>query len=95
MNYKIREVEVEKYLKKKVEEMGGMCMKFTSSISGVPDRVILLPGGKVCFIEVKRKGMKPRRQQIKKILQIDRLGTRATWVDSKERVEEVLSEVCS
>ena len=89
----MRESDLEKYLKTQIEELGGMCMKFTSSISGVPDRICLLPGGKVFFVEVKRKGQLPRVQQIKKLLQIERLGVKATWVDSKERVQEVISEV--
>ena len=36
----VRETEIEKYLKKLVEDKGGVSWKFTSSVSGVPDRVV-------------------------------------------------------
>ena len=52
----IRETDIEKYLKILVEDMGWVCWKFTSSTSGVPDRLVLLPAGIVAFCEVKRQG---------------------------------------
>jgi hypothetical protein len=91
----VRETEIEKYLKKLVEEKGGVCWKFTSSVSGVPDRVVLLPAGIVGFCEVKRQRGVPRPQQVKKILQIQRLGTNATWIDSKESARRFINEICS
>ena len=51
----VRESDIEKYLKNLVEEKGGVCWKFTSSVSGVPDRVVLLPAGIVGFCEVKKQ----------------------------------------
>ena len=51
----VRESDIEKYLKSLVEEKGGVCWKFTSSTSGVPDRVVLLPAGIVGFCEVKKQ----------------------------------------
>lgn len=91
----VRETEIEKYLKKLVEEKGGVSWKFTSSVSGVPDRVVLLPQGVIAFCEVKRQGKLPRPQQVKKMLQIQRLGTNATWIDSKESAKEFINEICS
>jgi hypothetical protein len=50
----MQEKEVEKYLRREVESMGGMCLKFISpGNAGVPDRIVLLPGGRVWFIEIK------------------------------------------
>ena len=46
----VRESDIEKYLKNLVEEKGGVCWKFTSSTSGVPDRLVLLPAGIVAFL---------------------------------------------
>ncbi len=58
------ERDVERQLKKAVEGMGGMCLKFVSpGYAGVPDRLIILPGGKVCFAEVKRPGEQERPLQ--------------------------------
>ena len=51
----VRESDIEKYLKNLVEEKGGVCWKFTSSFSRVPDKVVLLPAGIVGFCEVKKQ----------------------------------------
>lgn len=49
------EKEIEKKLKETVEAHGGLCLKWVCpGWSGVPDRIILLPGGCVIFAEVKR-----------------------------------------
>lgn len=49
------EKEVEAYLVRRVKSMGGQCLKWVCpGNSGVPDRIVLLPGGRVCFVELKR-----------------------------------------
>lgn len=49
------EREIEAKLRKLVKEHGGFCLKWSSpGSSGVPDRIVLLPGGRVYFIETKR-----------------------------------------
>lgn len=50
----LSEKSVERYLTDGVKKLGGMCLKFVSpSTAGVPDRLILLPEGRVVFVEVK------------------------------------------
>lgn len=49
------ERDVEKALRKGVEALGGECMKFVSpGRRGVPDRIVVWPGGEVHFIELKQ-----------------------------------------
>lgn len=49
------ERNVERRLKKGVESLGGRCMKLVSQgNNGVPDRLVLLPGGRCVFVELKR-----------------------------------------
>ena len=49
------EKEIEKKLINLVRKHGGLCLKWVCpGWSGVPDRIILLPGGRVVFAEVKR-----------------------------------------
>lgn len=49
------EKDIEKKLRQIVERHGGRCLKWTCpGWSGVPDRIILLPGGRVMFVETKR-----------------------------------------
>ncbi len=49
------ERDIEQALRKKVEALGGKCLKWVCpGWSGVPDRIVLLPGGIVHFVETKR-----------------------------------------
>ena len=58
------EKDIERKLKKRIEAMGGLCLKFESpGYTGVPDRIILLPGGAVVFVETKAPGKKERPRQ--------------------------------
>jgi len=53
----MRESVIEKTLVERVKALGGMCEKFTSpSRRGVPDRLVMLPGGRVVFVELKAPG---------------------------------------
>lgn len=50
----MHEKTIEAYLRKRVKAVGGLCIKFTSpSLIGVPDRIVVMPGGKVHFVELK------------------------------------------
>ena len=77
-----------------VKRIGGYCLKFVSpGFMGVPDRIILLPGARVLFAEMKAPGKSERKRQsyVHKILR--RLGFIVfESVDSDERIEEVLTE---
>ncbi len=60
----MQEKTIEAKLKKYVEVIGCRCLKFVSpGFTGVPDRIILLPGGKIIFAELKSPGKKERRRQ--------------------------------
>ena len=56
----------------------------------MPDRLCLLPNGKIFFVELKSPGKKPRALQVNQITKITKLGQRVYVVDSKEKVDEVL-----
>lgn len=59
------EKDIEKKLRLMVERHGGLCLKWVCpGWSGVPDRIILLPGAHVIFAETKRpKGGKLSKLQ--------------------------------
>ena len=85
------EKEIENYLVRKIKNKKGIAYKFTSpGNSGVPDRLCLLPNGKICVVELKSPGKKPRALQVNQITKITKLGQRVYVVDSKEKVDEVL-----
>ena len=85
------EKEIENYLVRKIKNKKGIAYKFTSpGNSGVPDRLCLLPNGKIFFVELKSPGKKPRALQVNQITKITKLGQRVYVMDSKEKVDEVL-----
>lgn len=55
----MQEKEVEQKLVKAVKLTGGICLKFIShGFDGVPDRLVLLPQGRMAFVELKAPGKK-------------------------------------
>lgn len=49
-----RERDIEKWLKKEIESLGGGFWKFTSpGRDGVPDRIAIFPDGRLVFVELK------------------------------------------
>jgi hypothetical protein len=49
------EVVAEQYLRERVEALGGICPKFVDpSRRGAPDRLVVLPGRPIYFVEMKR-----------------------------------------
>lgn len=81
---------IENSLVKRVEAAGGLCFKFVSpGMAGVPDRIALLPDGKITFVEVKAPGKKPRKLQAYVHGLIRALGFRVLVIDSIEGIAEV------
>ena len=86
----MKESQIEKKLKDKVEAIGGKCMKFVSpGMSGVPDRICLFPGGRVLFIETKAPGGKLRPLQRKRHQELQELGFKVLVIDSGEKINEI------
>ena len=79
----IQEAVIEKNLVRKTEELGGIAYKL-SPIGRVnkPDRLIILPGGKIIFVEFKRPGEKPRPGQKREHERLVKLGARVEVLDS-------------
>lgn len=90
----MREKEVEVALVKAAKKRNGVALKFVSpGLSGVPDRLVLLPDGKIGFIELKSPGKKMRLLQEKRKSQLERLGFLVFCLDSKEKVEVMLDAI--
>ena len=90
----VREKTVEQKLVQAVRAKGGVCWKFTSpSTVGVPDRVVILPGGRIGFVEVKAPGEKPRPVQAIRIEQLRGLGAVCLVLDDVSEVEAVCDEI--
>lgn len=90
----MEESKIEKYLKKEIELLGGKALKFISpGTSGVPDRIVLLPQGKIIFVELKAPGKKPRPMQEYRIKELKALGFRVEIIDSIEKVNNFIKEI--
>lgn len=83
------EKTLEHYLCDKVRDKGGMCLKLTGVV-GIPDRLVVLPNGKLYFVELKREGEKPRVIQDFIIKKLMYLGFNVLVMDSKEDVRDLL-----
>jgi len=58
-NTKVSEKTLEKKLREEVKKLGGLALKFSSSTyTGMPDRIVLMPGGKTYWVELKSTGKK-------------------------------------
>ncbi len=89
------EKEVEQYLCKKVKkELQGWVLKFVSpGLNGVPDRIVLVPIGRIYFVELKAPGKKLRSLQKWVCGHIREMGFSVLEIDTKEKVDAFISEV--
>jgi hypothetical protein len=67
--------------------------KFEVVRKNEPDRIVFLPGGRTVFVELKRPGKEPRAGQYRALNRKKALGFEAHWADTKERVDEIISEI--
>ena len=93
-NDRISEKQIEQKLVRAVRSMGGLCPKLVSpGMDGMPDRLVLLPGGRMAFAELKAPGRKPRPLQLRRMAQLSRLGFRVFVIDGPEQINEVLQAI--
>ena len=82
------EKRIEAYLREKVKLQGGKAYKFISpGNAGVPDRIIILPGNRISFAELKAPGKTPSANQLLQRGKLESLGCRVEVIDSKEKVD--------
>lgn len=88
------ERDIEKKLIRPIHELGGLCLKFEiPGYTGLPDRIILLPGAHVVFVETKQLGKKerPRQALVQGILRA--LGFKVySTVDSAAKVAVIVDD---
>lgn len=90
----VLERNIERNLVRIVRTMGGIAPKLVSpGYDGMPDRIVLLPGGKHAFVEVKAPGEAPRPLQRRRHALLRRLGFRVYVLDHPERIRQILTEI--
>lgn len=77
-----------------VKQMGGICPKFVSpGFDGMPDRLVLLPFGKIAFVEVKAPNKKPRPLQEARHKMLKRLGFNVYVLDDVKQIGGIIDEI--
>jgi hypothetical protein len=85
------ESDIEKRIARKIRSRGGLCLKWVSpGFTGVPDRIILLPGKRILFAEIKRPGedLRPRQKRVK--AQLEALGFTVLRVTGEEDIDDYI-----
>ena len=85
---------LEAELRERCKALGWMCIKLTSQYQrGLPDRLILMPGGHVCFAEIKTTGKKPTALQRVTHERLRALGYRVEVVDTTDSLDNLIVEL--
>ena len=92
----IRESTVERRLVTETKKRGGLALKFVSpGIDGVPDRIVLLHGRHMAFVELKAPGKTLRPLQVRRKEQLEGLGFSVYVVDDRSQIGGILDEIQS
>jgi len=90
----MREKQIERKLVSAVKAAGGIAPKFVSpGYDGMPDRLLLFPGGRIVFVEVKAPEKKPRPLQMARHRMLIRLGFKVYILDAETDIEKIVKEV--
>jgi hypothetical protein len=83
---------IEKRLNAEVKSLGGWSLKLLCQfVTGLPDRLVLLPGGVIFFAEIKSTGKKPTKIQELVHERLRRLGFTVYVIDSLEQLNQILN----
>ena len=89
----MRERDIEQKLVKAVKGRGGLALKLTCpGYTGMPDRMVLFPGGKLCFVEVKAPGKVPRPLQVARHRMLQGMGFLVFVLDDPAQIDGVIEE---
>lgn len=90
----MKEAAIERQLVAATKKRRGLCLKWVSpGYAGVPDRIVLLPHGRIGFVEVKAPGEKPRKLQVSRHRLLRRLGFKVYVLDSPDDIEKILDDI--
>ena len=90
----MREKTIENALVRATKAKDGIAPKFVSpSYDGMPDRIILLPNGKIGFVELKARGKKPRPLQEARHRLLRELGFKVYVVDDVKQIDGILGGI--
>ena len=90
----MREKNIEQKLVKAVKSAGGIAPKLTCpGFDGMPDRLVLMPEGRIGFVEVKAPGKEPRPLQIRRHEMLRNLGFKVYVLDDQVQIGGIVHEI--
>lgn len=90
----MRERDIERKLVNEIRAAGGICPKWVApGFDGMPDRIVLMPGGKIAFVEVKAPGEKLRPLQLSRHKLLRRLGFKVFVLDNVVKIGGIIDEI--
>lgn len=89
----ISEKLLESKLAAAIRALGGWSLKLWSvSVTGLPDRMVLMPGGVIRFVELKSTGKKPTPRQLVVHSQLRKLGFDVDVIDTEQQLQQFLNQ---
>lgn len=90
----VSEKVIEKYLVGRARLKGLPCLKYSNpNMVGYPDRLLVLPGGKVIWVELKSRGRKPTKIQQMRMAELVSLGHPVKVIDNKADIDELINTI--
>ena len=92
----MRENAVERTLRNEIKRQGGWCLKFVSpGTAGVPDRICLLPGRVLAFVELKAPGRHVKDGSLQEFWgkELQRLGFRWHEISTTEEARRLAADL--
>lgn len=85
---------IERKLHDEVKKLGGLAVKVTSpAFTGLPDRMVLMPGGRIWYVELKSTGEKQSARQKFVTYQLRNLGFDVSVIDDEPELDEFLNHI--
>lgn len=85
------EKKIEKKLRLGVEALGGLCLKFPAVFfAGIPDRLCIMPGGLVFFVETKGEGLKLSKRQLLVARKLESLGVKVYVANNEAMIDQLI-----
>jgi len=85
------EKSIEKKLRLGIEKLGGLCLKFPATFfAGIPDRLCIMPGGLVFFVETKGEGLRASPRQLLVARKLESLGIKVYMANSEAMINDLL-----
>ena len=90
----MRERDIEARLRLKLMQRGHLCLKlYSPGFTGLPDRLCLLTGGRIAFVELKAPGQKPKPHQVRRHAMLRALGFQVEVIDTFAGVDQFVAAI--